>query len=218
MPRAFEPKLSILPAAQREIWPLLAPSQQLQLVLYGGTAIALQLGHRESLDFDFFRSAPLDKEEVRKQFGFVSGAAILQDAPNTLVISANMPSGSVKVSFFGAIGFGRVNDPLQTTDGTMFVASLEDLLATKLKATLDRAEAKDYRDIAEMISAGVSLPRGLAAFTRMFAGEPAQVLRAIGFFNDGDLRSLSAADRRVLRNARDRVGALPDVSMRQGLL
>jgi Nucleotidyl transferase AbiEii toxin, Type IV TA system len=130
MPRRFEPKLSILPAAQREIWPSLAPSGGLQFVLYGGTAVALQLGHRESLDFDFFCSAPLDKEEVRAQFGFVNGAAVLQDAPNTLVISANMPSGSVKVSFFGRIGFGRVNDPMQVADGTMFVASLEDLLAT----------------------------------------------------------------------------------------
>ncbi len=214
----FEPKLSILPAAQREIWPSLAPSRSLQLVLYGGTAVALQLGHRESLDFDFFCSAPLDKEEVRAQFGFVDGAAILQDAPNTLVVSASMPSGSVKVSFFERIGFGRVNDPTQTSDGTMFVASLEDLLATKLKATLDRAEAKDYRDIAEMISTGVSLPRGLAAFRGMFGGEPAQVLRAIGFFEDGDLRSLSATDRQALREARDRIGALPDVSLKQGLL
>jgi len=79
-----------------------------------------------------------------------------------------MPSGSVKVSFFGGIGFGRANDPLRTADGMMFVTSLEDLLATKLKTILDRAfdraEAKDYRDIAEMVSAGVSLPRGLAAF------------------------------------------------------
>jgi len=218
MSRRFEPKLSILPAAQREIWPSLVPSRSLQLVLYGGTAVALQLGHRESLDFDFFCSAPLDKEEVRAQFGFVDGAAILQDAPNTLVVSASMPSGSVKVSFFGRIGFGRVNDPTQTSDGTMFVASLEDLLATKLKATLDRAEAKDYRDIAEMISTGVSLPRGLAAFRGMFGGEPAQVLRAIGFFEDGDLRSLSATDRQALREARDRIGALPDVSLKQGLL
>lgn len=216
MPRRFEPKLSILPAAQREIWPLLAPSQALQLVLYGGTAVALQLEHRESLDFDF--SAPLDKKDLRAQFGFLDGAAILQDAPNTLVVLAGMPSGSVKISFFGRIGFGRINDPMQTIDGIMLVASLEDLLATKLKATLDRAEAKDYRDIAEMISAGVSLPRGLAAFKGMFGGEPAQVLRALGFFEDGDLRSLSAADRRILREARDRVGALPDVSLRQGLL
>src|SRR4051794_16621518 len=65
MPRRFEPKLSILPAAQREVWPLLAPAPRLRLVLYGGTAVALQLGHRESLDFDFFCSAPLDKEDVR---------------------------------------------------------------------------------------------------------------------------------------------------------
>jgi hypothetical protein len=218
MPRRFEPKLSILPAAQREIWPLLAPSRDLRLVLYGGTAVALQLGHRESLDFDFFSSAPLDKEEVRRQFGFIDGAAILQDAPNTLVVLTDMLSGSVKVSFFGSIGFGRLNDPMQTTDGMMLVASLEDLLATKLKATLDRAEAKDYRDIAEMISAGVSLPRGLAAFKGMFNGEPAQVLRAIGFFEDGDLRSLSVADRQILREARDRVGALPDLSLQHGLL
>ncbi|MFK4510776.1 nucleotidyl transferase AbiEii/AbiGii toxin family protein [Bradyrhizobium daqingense] len=189
MPRRFEPRLSILPAAQCEIWPLLAPSRNLQLVLYGGTAIALQLGHRESLDFDFFCSAALNKEQVHAQFRFVDGAAVLQDAPNTLVVSANMPSGPVKVSFFGRIGFGRVNDPMPTADGTMFVASLEDLLATKLKATLDRAEAKDYRDIAEMISAGVSLPRGISAFREMFGGEPAQVLRAIGFFEDGPSQS-----------------------------
>ena len=218
MPRRFEPKRSILPAAQREIWPLLAPAPRLQFVLYGGTAVALQLGHRESLDFDFFCSAPLDKEQIRTEFGFIKSAAILQDAPNTLVVLADMPSGSVKVSFFGRIGFGRVNDPMQTTDGIILVASLEDLLATKLKATLDRAEAKDYRDIAEMISSGIALPRGLAAFKEMFDGEPAQALRAIGFFEDGDLRSLSAADRQILREARDRVGHLPDVSLKSGLL
>ncbi|WP_409191675.1 nucleotidyl transferase AbiEii/AbiGii toxin family protein [Bradyrhizobium sp. RDM4] len=57
MQRRLEPKRSILPAAQREIWPFLAPSADLQFVLYGGIAVALRLGHRESLDFDFFCSA-----------------------------------------------------------------------------------------------------------------------------------------------------------------
>jgi hypothetical protein len=60
----------------------------------------------------------------------------------------------------------------------LLVASLDDLMATKLKATLDRAEAKDYRDIVEMISAGVSLAAGLCAFKR-----------AIGYFGDGDLNT-----------------------------
>jgi hypothetical protein len=210
----LEPKLSILPPAQQEIWLHLAPAAQLNFVLYGGTAVALQLGHRESLDFDFFRSEPLEKEQIRAAFGFVAEAAILQDMRDTLVVLANMPSGTVKVSFFGGIGFGRVNDPLQTADGTLLVASLDDLMATKLKATLDRAEAKDYRDIAEMVAAGISLPVGLSALRQMFGGEPAQVLRALGYFEDGDLATLGAADRDVLRNARDRIGELPEVRLK----
>jgi hypothetical protein len=218
MPPCLEPKLDVLPGAQKEIWTSLAPAPHLNFVLYGGTAIALQLGHRESLDFDFFRSDPLNKDQIRGKFGFVRGAAVLQDTPDTLVVLAKMPAGSVKVSFFGGIGFGRVNDPLLTCDGTLLVASLEDLMATKLKATLDRAEAKDYRDIAEMIAAGVSLSAGLSAFKQMFAGEPAQVLRAIGYFDDGDLKTLSAADRVVLRNARDKVGQLSEVLLRPGSL
>jgi hypothetical protein len=145
MPPCLEPKLDALPAAQKQIWTSLAPAPHLNFVLYGGTAIALQLGHRESLDFDFFRTDALDKDQIRANFGFVRGSAVLQDTPDTLVVLANMPAGSVKVSFFGGIGFGRVLDPLLTCDGTLLVASLDDLMATKLKATLDRAEAKDYR-------------------------------------------------------------------------
>jgi hypothetical protein len=218
MPRRFEPKFDVLPAAQREIWTSLAPAARLSFVLYGGTAIALHLGHRESLDFDFFRYQPLDKDQLRSTFEFVRGAAVLQDTPDTLVVLTEMPSGPVKISFFGGIGFGRVNDPSQTRDGILLVASLDDLMATKLKATLDRAEAKDYRDIAELITAGVSLPAGLSAFKKMFNGEPSQVLRAIGFFKDGDLNTLNENDQNILRNARDRVVTLPDVSLTSGSL
>jgi hypothetical protein len=91
-------------------------------------------------------------------------------------------------------------------------------MATKLKATRDRAEAKDYRDIAEMISAGVSLPAGVSAFRAMFSGEPSQVLRSIGYFEDGSLDRLARTDQELLRNARDRVGKLPDVVVRHGSL
>ena len=218
MPQLLDPKFSILPAAQQEIWTSLAPALELNFVLYGGTAIALHLGHRESLDFDFFRSEPLEKDRLRASFSFARRATILQDMPDTLVVLAELPSGLVKVSFFGGIGFGRVNDPILTRDGTLLVASLDDLMATKLKATLDRAEAKDYRDIAEMISAGVSLPVGLSAFKQMFGGEPAQILRAIGYFNDGDLASLDKVDQDLLRRARDQVQELPNVTLKSGLL
>jgi hypothetical protein len=206
MSQRLEAKLGVLPAAQRQIWASLAAAPELNLVLYGGTAIALHLGHRESLDFDFFCSEPLDKDRIRAAFGFVKGGAVLQDGPNTLAVLASMPSGPVRVSFFGGIGFGRVNDPLPTSDGVLLTASLDDLMATKLKAILDRAEAKDY------------LPVGLGAFRAMFDGEPAQVLRALGYFGDGDLRTLPLADQQLLRQARDRVGTLPKLALKPGPL
>jgi hypothetical protein len=218
MPQRFSPRFDALPDAQKEIWTELAAARHLSFVLYGGTAIALHLGHRVSVDFDFFRFEPLDKDRIRTVFAFMRGAQILQDSPDTLVVLAEMPSGPVKVSFFGGIQFGHINDPYETEDGVLLVASLDDLMATELKTILDRSEAKDYRDIACMVSSGVSLPLGLSVFGKMFKGEPAQVLRAIGFFKDGDLNTLDEADREVLRNARDRVDRLPDVALKAGRL
>jgi hypothetical protein len=212
----FEPRKQILPAAQQEIWPLLGPAHRLSFVLYGGTAVALYLGHRVSVDFDFFCAGPLDKEAIAASFAFMPDAKTIQEDENTLVAVALMPSGPVKVSFFGALDFGRINAPLATADGTLLVASLEDLLATKLKAILDRAEAKDYRDIAAMLSAGTSLERALGAFAKMYNKDPVLPLRAIGFFKDGDLSSLPASDRDILQQARDRVRDIPEIVLAMG--
>jgi hypothetical protein len=218
MPRYFDPQLDILPAAQQEIWEQLRPAPGLSFVLYGGTAVALHFAHRQSVDFDFFRTQPLDKDEVRRAFAFMDAAEVIQDSPETLAVLAHMPSGPVRVSFFGGIGFGRMNDPARTSDDVLLVASLDDLLATKLKATQDRADAKDYRDIAELLRAGVSLARALSAFRSMFKGESSEVLRALGYFGDGDLPSLDEADQALLLDVRDQIRDLPPVRLMPGSL
>jgi hypothetical protein len=218
MPQCFDPKTEILPKPQQEIWPLLAPAPGLSFVLYGGTAVALYLGHRRSVDFDFFRSEPLDKKELEASFEFMRDAQTIQEDENTLVVIAQMPSGPVKVSFFGGLSIGRINEPLQTTDSTLLVASIEDLLATKLKAIMDRAEAKDYRDISAILSAGVSLEKALGAFAKIYGKDPGLPLRAMGFFKDGDLPSLPKADQDVIRNARDHVTEIPEVPLTYGSL
>ncbi|MFZ0423498.1 MAG: nucleotidyl transferase AbiEii/AbiGii toxin family protein [Xanthobacteraceae bacterium] len=213
MPERFDPKLDSLPKAQQEIWPLLAPARDLSFVLCGGTAVALYLGHRASVDFDFFGAAKLDKSEIEAAFAFMAAAQTVQEAENTLVVIVTMPSGPVKVSFFGGIALGRINKPLLTADSTMLVASPGDLLATKLEAILDRAEAKDYQDIAALLAAGHSLEAALGAFAKMYGKDPGLPLRAIGFFKDGDLPSLPEAYRNILRAARDRVATIPDVTL-----
>lgn len=218
MPRCFEPQTRVLPLAQREIWPHLKAVARRSFVLYGGTAIALYLGHRTSVDFDFFSAEPLDKSALRDVLASSYEAAVLQDEIDTLALSVALPSGPVKLSFFGGMTLGRVNDPLQTADGTLLVASPDDLLATKLKATLDRAEARDYADIAALLRHGVSLSTGLAAFKAMFNGEPMTVLRALCYFEDGNLASLDAADQSLLTAAAARISDLPLVSIHPGSL
>lgn len=218
MPKRFEPKTDFLSEAQKQIWPQLAPAQTLSFVLYGGTAVALYLGHRKSVDFDFFRSQALNKKELKDSFGFLSKAKAIQEDENTLVVFAQMPAGSVKISFFGNIDIGRVNEPFQTNDSTLLVASREDLLTTKLKAILDRAEAKDYLDIAALLSAGVSLERGLGAFATIYGKDPSLPLKAMGFFKDGDLPDLPKKEQALLRAARDRVKEIPSASVKTGSL
>ena len=63
-----------------------------------------------------------------------------------------------------------------------------------------------------MLAAGVSLSVGLGLFKTMFQGEPSEVLRALGYFEDGDLPSLGAEDKYRLRRERDRVRDLPSLA------
>jgi hypothetical protein len=213
----FKPHLEVLPSSQRDLWPQLAQMPALGFTLYGGTAIALRLGHRESVDFDFFSEQPLHRPSITTALPFIAQATTLQDEPNAWSLLMPSPHDArvfVKVSFFGEIAFGRVDQPDLTQDGVMQVASLQDLMATKLKVILQRAEAKDYRDIAAMIEAGASLPKGLAAARLLFGAhfQPSESLKALVYFGDGDLHSLSSAERQTLVQAAAAVRDLPTVT------
>ena len=126
----IEPRLDILPDAQKEIWPSLVEVGD-AFVLYGGTGLALRLGHRTSVDFDFLSDDPLDNERL---FGWrlLDNAETLQRSEDTLTVSVLTQGGErVKLSFFGGIDLGRVGRPDQTEDGVVWIASVPDLLAMK---------------------------------------------------------------------------------------
>lgn len=216
MTGVFTPHLDILPPVQRQLWPELRPTRDLGLVLYGGTAIALQLGHRSSIDFDFFTNRPFTQDALESALPFLTRSIVLQDQPNTLTVQ--VPSGDnfddvVNVSFFGGLTIGRVGEPRTTDDDIVQVASLDDLLATKVKVLLQRVEAKDYQDVAALVTAGVSLARALAAARTMYghAFQPSEALKALVYFEGGDLHTLSTDTRETLVRATNAVDDLPHV-------
>lgn len=210
--------MHVLPAAQRRIWPNLAPTTRLGFVLYGGTAIALRLGHRTSIDFDFFTEQPLDHAAVRTSHTFFDQVTVLQEGPDTLTVLVHdsvEPNSHVKVSFFGGIDIGRVGRPQVTRDSVLQVASIQDLMATKLKVMLQRAEAKDYMDVAAMLNSGASLAHGLASARAIYGTsfQPSESLKALVWFEDGDLDQLSTTDREVLAQAVRGIDTLPTVEV-----
>ncbi|MFM2449416.1 MAG: hypothetical protein RIS44_1866 [Pseudomonadota bacterium] len=89
-------------------------------------------------------------------------------------------------------------------------------MATKVKVVLQRAEAKDYRDVAAMVNAGVSLSHGLASARLLFGPnfQPGESLKALVYFNDGDLHTLTEAEKTTLVNAVKAVRQLPEVVLR----
>jgi hypothetical protein len=187
----FSPRLDALPPAQRALWPELATVPH-RYVLYGGTALALRLAHRPSVDFDFFAHDRLDHRELEKAVPFVREATTLDEGPDTRTILVQRPAGEVKLSFFGGIAFGRVGDPDPTDDGVLRAASLIDLAGTKLKALLQRVEAKDYRDIAALLEHGIQLENILGSARALFgpAFNPLIAQKTLCYFKGGDLESL----------------------------
>jgi hypothetical protein len=213
---SFSPHLEILPEPQMRLWLQLRPIADLGFALYGGTAIALRLGHRTSVDFDFFTERALDRASLAERLPFLRTAQVLQESPDTLTVLASSGVTNerpVKLSFFGSITFGRVGKPQWTEDGIVQVASLEDLLATKVKVLLQRIEAKDYLDVAALLGSGVPLATGLAAARSMFgpAFQPSESLKALVYFEGGDLNSLTEATRHLLIHVVTAVRDLPSI-------
>ena len=216
----MNPRLDTLPAPQRRLWPELRATPS-HFVLYGGTAIALWLAHRESEDFDFFSSEPLDSGALLAGIPYLNDAAVVQRAPDTLTCVVDR-GGPVQVSFFGGLSLNRVESPHTVEGAGILVASLQDLGGTKAQVVQSRALSKDYIDIdALMRLGGVSLTSMLGAAAAIH-GEHYNAmltLKALTYFGDGDLPDLPTAVRKRLSQAAAKVdsGLIPRFEPRPGL-
>jgi len=192
------PRLDILPAAQRVLWSELSATPR-NFTLYGGTAIGLRLGHRASVDFDFFGSTDFDPDRLLATVPYLAGSVVLQREENTLTCRVTR-GGPVLVSFFGLPSIGCIEEPTPVEGPGFPVASLIDLAGMKVSVLQKRAQAKDYIDIEALIAAGIGLPLALAAGRAIYgkAFQPQITLKALTYYGDGDLPTLPADIQRRL--------------------
>jgi Nucleotidyl transferase AbiEii toxin, Type IV TA system len=209
--KTVAPRLETLPTSQRNLWPKLSSVGD-QFVLYGGTALSLQLGGRQSIDFDFFTPGTVDAHDLSRRLPFLSGAFVLQRANSTATFSVNCPE-PVKVSFSGGLDFGRVDEPRRFSDNGVLVAGLLDLAAQKVKVVQQRAEKKDYLDVCVLLRNGVSLEKALGAAQSLHPEfNPVVTLKALTYFDDGDLGTLDASTKSQLAAAASNIREIPPVA------
>ena len=109
--------------------------------LAGGTALAIQIRHRTSLDFDFYTEKKFDVRELREEFG--SRFKKIQEiyiAEDTLVLAVN----DINISFF-KYPYSLIR-PAKRLE-SISVASIEDISAMKIIAISQRGKRRDFIDI-----------------------------------------------------------------------
>lgn len=211
--------LSSLPPEQQGIWDAFTVADMSGFMLYGGTALALQYGHRLSIDFDFFGSPPVSSNSLEQRIPWLRKHTVnvLQDEINTYTVQAICPGmpdeNTVKLSFFGEIDFPTLDPPIVASNGIK-VASPRDILATKLKAVHGRIESKDYIDIAEILRRSddpvTRLSEGLADYNVLFPdANPSIPLKALCWFRDDGLSTVNQSTRKLLENTVSAVTNIP---------
>lgn len=154
--------------------------------LAGGTACALQLGHRVSLDLDFFTHKEFNTKAVLKQLGELPGFKLSETAKWTIL--GSFPK--VKFSYF------YYPYPL-TGKTTAFLnirlASLEDIAAMKIDAICSRGTKRDFIDLYFLTQKRFSLDKILKFYDKKYgrlSNNIYHILKSLNYFIDAESQKL----------------------------
>lgn len=147
--------------------------------LVGGTSLALQIGHRQSVDLDFFGhvdATPEELEDELRQYG-------------DLQVRKN--SGNIHLFVLNGIHIDVVNFPfpwqkdLVIADG-LRLAHVEDIAAMKITAVIGRGTKKDFVDIATLLET-YSLNQILSFYEAKYPNASIfMALKSLSYFDDAE--------------------------------
>jgi len=110
--------------------------------LVGGTALALQLGHRNSVDIDLFTHNDFDVDRLSNDLATHFGDAFQQTGSNKIMLFCFI--NNVKVDFVN--NRTQLQFPLQHIED-IILADVKDIAPLKMKAIFGRGSKKDFIDL-----------------------------------------------------------------------
>lgn len=146
--------------------------------LAGGTSLALRLGHRISVDLDFFTPIAFEPSTLASQLG-IGPESITGQAEGTLQIRINRVKVELLKHAYPRLAADEVIQGIR-------MWSLEDLVAMKLNAVANRGSKKDFYDLAALL-ARFPLQNMIGLYQAKY--RPASimmVIRSLAWFDDAD--------------------------------
>ena len=147
--------------------------------LAGGTALALQIGHRVSFDFGFFGLYTQDIDSIIQILNKKFNVQVIKKSTNILILSIN----DIKIDFV------NYSYPLLQNvqhENEIRLLSIKDIAAMKLNAICGRGKKRDFVDLFFLLKL-YSLQEILSLYNKKYSdGSEAMVLRSLTYFNDAD--------------------------------
>lgn len=140
-------------------------------ILAGGTALAMQIGHRKSEDLDFmmWRKSKTEKPEVnwtaiekelQEKVGEVESFNMLGFDQVEFVVAG------VKFSFYVSNNYCPVPEPVPYL-GNIRLADIQSIMAMKMEVMLRRMKMRDYYDIYAILHQGYNISEGIEAALKL---------------------------------------------------
>jgi predicted nucleotidyltransferase component of viral defense system len=152
-------------------------------VLVGGTALALQVGHRVSIDIDLFGRSNLDQDDILDTLYSYGTIQLIKKSENILILSLNGIKVDVVNYRYPWIG------NIDTVQNIRF-ASLSDIAAMKLNAIAGRGSVKDFIDLYVLLEQ-FTLREMLNFYNEKYQdGSEFMVIKSLTFFDDAENEEL----------------------------
>lgn len=150
--------------------------------LAGGTALALQVGHRKSIDLDWFSKKPFSTKDLKNQLKSLGKLKIDQEEKDTL----NCSLDGVRLSFFEYPY--NLLFPLVKYKKNIKLANKQDIACMKIDAMSSRGDKKDFIDIYFLLKE-ISLKNLLKLFNKKYKEieyNKLHILKSLTYFEQAE--------------------------------
>ena len=154
-----------------------------KLRLVGGTGLALQYGHRISVDLDFFGSLEVETEEIAERLSQLGQIKTLKKSKNIKIFIVN----DIKIDFVN-YKYPWIDQPVE--ESGLSIASDKDIAAMKVAAITGRGSKKDFVDMYFLLQ-NYKMAQIIDFYESKYSDASLYLaLKSLAFFEDADAQPM----------------------------